>query len=51
MIDQSQLTEEEIITLKTIILTKQKEQLEKEIAEMKGKNTPSNQQLADYFKD
>ena len=56
MIDQTQLTESERIELKKIALTKKKNQLEKEIEDirlqsygLKGKE--SAKQLKQYFQD
>ena len=53
MIEKTELTEEERITLKTIVLERQKEKIEKEIQEMKESNTNKDnaERIAKYFKD
>ena len=51
MIDQTQLTEDEVKELKMLALTKRKERLEKELAEIQNKPKKEQMQsLEDYFK-
>ena len=54
MIDQTELTEAEKITLKTIALERRKEKIEKEIEEMKKSNSNNKESIAilsKYFQD
>lgn len=52
MIEKTELTEEEKITLKTIALERQKEKIEKEIEEIKGNNKNIDlKSIAHYFQD
>lgn len=53
MIEKTELTEEERITLKTIVLERQKEKIEKEIKEIKESNTNKDnaERIAKYFQD
>lgn len=50
MIEETELTEAEKITLKTLVLERQKKKIEKEIEEMK-KNKIDAKPITRYFED